>query len=83
MSKQTSFKIFNSSNSEMEVIHEPECFTFNLPVNEEIIVESDSCKESIQLKASYKNGKIIISILDENSLYTVLKNGENVFEQYL
>jgi hypothetical protein len=45
MSTPTSFKLFNSSNSDMEIIHERECFTFNLPVNEEVVVESDSCKE--------------------------------------
>jgi len=83
MQQLTSFKIFNSSDSDMEIIHEPECFIFNLPINEEVTVESDSCRESIQLKVSLDKGKIAISILDENSLYNVFYNGKNVFENYL
>lgn len=83
MNQETSLKIFNSSNSEMEIIHEPESFIFNLPINEEIIIETDSCKESIQLKVSSDNGKIVIAILDENSLYSVLHDGQNVFSKYL
>ncbi|WP_343307876.1 hypothetical protein AAHN97_12075 [Chitinophaga niabensis] len=83
MKQKTSFKIFNSSDSEMEIIHEPECFIFKLPVNEEIKVETDSCEESIQLKVFIDSGKAVISILDENSLYSVFYKGENIFEKYL
>ncbi|TKC60279.1 hypothetical protein FBD94_15345 [Pedobacter hiemivivus] len=83
MEQKTSFKIFNNSNSDLELIHEPESFIFNLPINEEVIVEMDSCRESIQLKMSVDNGKAVIAILDENSLYRISHNGEDIFEKYL
>lgn len=83
MTKVTSFKISNTSNSEMEIIHEPECFTFNLPINEEIIIETNACLDSIQLNITSEDDKIAISILDEKSDYKVLHNGQDVFAKYL
>lgn len=83
MTQITSFKIRNSSDSEIEIIHEPECFTYNLPINEEASVKTNACLNSIQLNVTSENGKIIISILDENSYYYVLHNDQNVFKKYL
>lgn len=74
-----SFKIFNSSEQNMEIIHEPECFAFDLPVNEEVLVEIKPFLESVQLKIYSDNGRIVVSILDENSKYNVLHDGKDVF----
>jgi len=81
--KKTSFKILNDTGSKIEIIHEPECFEFNLPENEEIEIETGACKESILIRASLEEGRIVLSVLDENSLYSVSNNGEDVFKKYL
>ncbi|NSL88968.1 hypothetical protein ECE50_019155 [Chitinophaga sp. Mgbs1] len=83
MNPKTSFKILNSSDTEMEIIHEPECFTFNLPINQEVLIETKAKLEAIQLRITIDEGKIVVSILDENSPYNVLHNGEDVFEKYI
>ncbi|MEL6699345.1 MAG: pentapeptide repeat-containing protein [Bacteroidota bacterium] len=37
----------------------------------------------LQQWASLENGRLIIAILDENSLYSVMRYGEDVFKDYL
>jgi hypothetical protein len=78
----TSFKIFNSTDLNMEIIHEPECFDFELPPNEEVIIETECCEESIILDTSIENGKVTISIHWANSLYRVRYKDEDVFDKY-
>jgi hypothetical protein len=82
MSTLTSFEIFNDSGLDMEIVHEPHSFTFELPPNEAVLVESNAGREDIQLKVAIENGKISISIW-ANGLYRVLKDGADVFEKYL
>ncbi|QJB30801.1 hypothetical protein HF329_05605 [Chitinophaga oryzae] len=83
MSQQTSFSIYNSSDSDMEVIHEPEGFVYTLPIREEIVIVADSCLNSVQIKISSEENKIVVAILDEKSLYSVMYKGEDVFKKYL
>ncbi len=83
MNPKTSFKILNSSDTEMEIIHEPECFTFDLPIKQEVLIETRANLETVQLRITMDEGKIVVSILDENSPYNVLYNGEDIFKKYL
>ena len=79
----TSFTIQNDSENEMTIIHEPECFEFHLPVNEELIIEVRSSEKSILLMHSLDSGRICISILDDVSLYKVLYKGNDAFGKYI
>ncbi|MDJ0365300.1 hypothetical protein QMK33_09050 [Hymenobacter sp. H14-R3] len=80
----SSFAIHNSSESSMTLIHEPECFEYELLPGEEAIIEFDSGKESIYLRwYGTEAGSTAVAILGENSLYSVYSKGVNVFEKYL
>jgi hypothetical protein len=83
METRTSFNILNNTGLEMEIIHEPECFEFSLPLNEEVTIEVNSCKDSILLRTSIENGKVIIAVLGSESLYTVYYKGEDIFAKFL
>lgn len=78
----TSFKILNDTDKEMDIVHEPECFQFCLPSNEEITIETNACRDSILIRTSVENSKVILSILDDGSFYEVFYKGENVFKKY-
>jgi len=79
----TTFELSNNTSSEITIVHEPECFEFQLPVNEHIIIETNSCAESIVLNIWELKGEVGISILDHKSPYNVYHKGENVFEKYM
>jgi len=81
--EMTTFTISNDTDGNMTIIHEPECFEFMLPINEEITIETDSCKNSIHLKTYIEDGLITIAILGNKSLYSVYYKGNNIFEKYL
>jgi hypothetical protein len=80
--KKISFTIFNDTQRGIILIHEPECFEFTLPPNEEVVIEADCCEHSIVLKQSIADSQHLISILDENSLYNVLYKGVDVFNKF-
>ncbi|MDB5285601.1 MAG: hypothetical protein JWR05_550 [Mucilaginibacter sp.] len=80
----STFSIANDTNQEMIIVHEPECFEFKLPVNEELEVETRCCKDSILLRTSVDDeGKVVIRVFDDVSLYKVIYKGEDIFKKYL
>lgn len=79
MSTITSFEIKNCTTKEMEIIHEPEAFIYNLPIKEEVIIETGSVPQSIALWIYVENNKICIQIMGHNSHYKVIHNGEDAF----
>lgn len=83
MKNDTSLKIRNNLQENIIIIHEPECFEFTLPPNEEILIETEPKAESIQLNIDVDNGEILISVIPNNSLYTIYYNGQDAFEKYL
>ena len=83
MSK-TTFKIKNTFDSNLSVIHELEGFEFHLPLNEEITIEVESKDGvSILLNIGLVDGEYVIGIIPELSFYKVYYKGENVFKKYL
>jgi hypothetical protein len=76
------FVIENTTQSGMNIIHEPECFEFLLPSGEELTVETNNTKNSICIRPWIDNGIINISIWDDKSPYRILYKGCDVFEQY-
>ena len=83
INETNTISIVNNSGLDMDIIHEPECFEFKLPVNEEVTIETIPCKESLQLKIGIDEGKIFISIIPDRSLYAVYHQGVNVFKEFL
>ena len=79
----TTFTIVNWTGLEMEICHEPECFEFKLPINDEVMVQVPSRNETVELRVSIENGKIYISVIDDYGNYKVLHNGKDVFEDLL
>ena len=83
-SNTTSFTIRNDSNAIMTIVHEPECFEYELPPNEEVIVEVDAVQKSVALYYHLEDCRITVSIVDERSLgYRVYHNGIDVFERLM
>ena len=80
---KTTFEVLNDTANTISILHEPECFEFQLPINELAIIEVDSRESSIQLRISHDDGKVTISILDDSSLYKVFHNKEDVFKKYM
>lgn len=80
---KTTFEILNETANAMSIVHEPECFEFQLPVNESATIEVDSCESSVQLRVSREDDNVTISILDDSSLYKVFYNKEDVFKKYM
>jgi hypothetical protein len=78
----TSFSISNDTGTEMIIMHEPDCFEFDLPPGEELIIETYCCRNSIVLNTGIENGKIRISITGNKSLYNAYHKGENIFKGY-
>ena len=81
--KGTSFKILNSTDKSMRIIHEPECVEFELPVNKEIEILVENVESAIVLRYSLENGAISVAILDDKSYYRVIQKGIDVFEDLL
>ena len=78
----TSFDILNDTENDLEIIHEPECFEFMLPPGEKLTLEVNSCEQSIILRHSLAKDTVILSILDDQSYYTVRYKGIDVFSKY-
>ena len=80
----SSFTIHNSSEMSMILVHEPECFEYELPPGEEAIIEFDSGEKRVYLRwYGAADGKMAVAILDDNGLYSVYSQGVNVFAEYL
>jgi hypothetical protein len=85
MSKITTFQIWNSSELELDVVHEPEAVEFALPKNEELTVAVNSGEDTVTLSVSIdkKSGKIRIGVWSEKSSYDIIYKDKNVFDEYL
>ncbi len=79
---ETDFQIENDSGLAMEIIHEPECWEFQLPPGEEVTIITEASKESICLSISLFEGKISVRVLDHKSLYDVRYKGNDAFKEY-
>jgi hypothetical protein len=79
----TTFTIINSTGLEMDICHEPECFEFQLPKNEEVMIQVPSRKETVALRVSIENGKVYICVIDDYNFYKVFHNGVDVFEEFM
>jgi hypothetical protein len=79
----TTFILQNITGKVMTIVHEPECFEFELPVNEEIEIETDCHPDSIVLLFSEDEGQPLLSILSSKSLYTVKYKGQDAFAKFL
>jgi ribonuclease inhibitor len=80
----TSLTIRNDSDVIMTIVREPECFEYQLPPNEEAIVELDSVQKGIALYHHIEDGRITVRIIDERSNgYSVYHNGLEVFERLM
>jgi hypothetical protein len=80
---RSNFTIYNSSEKEMIIVHEPEGFEFCLPKLQEVVVESDFVMTGIRLNISVSDQQIVLAILDDQNNYRVLQNGKDVFQEYL
>ena len=81
LNETNTFTILNSTGLEMDIIHEPECFEFTLPIDNEVTIATNACEESIQLRIGVAEGKTLISILSNKSLYEVHHQGVDVFKE--
>jgi len=79
----SSFDILNSSEKELIIIHEPECFEFYLQPNDEVTIVFNSSLDAILLRHSIDGDKIVVSIIDDKSPYRVIHNGIDIFEKYM
>lgn len=76
------FTIKNDTNLPMTIVHEPECFEFEVPISNEIVIETDPVNDSINLKIDVIEGKTVVSIWPHRSMYSVYHNGNDVFGKY-
>ena len=76
----SSFNIKNSSEKGLIIIHEPECFEFYLQPNDEVTIAFNSSLDSVLLRHSIDDNKIVVSIIDDKSSYRVIHHGVDIFE---
>lgn len=82
--KKTSFTISNHTDHPMTIVHEPECFEFELPIKEEVVIETEPVEDSVYLRVYQdEKSRTIIDVMDSKSLYVVYHKGKDAFEEYI
>lgn len=79
----TSFVLHNTSETNMIIVHEPECFEFILKPGEEVSIITECCENSVELRYSINGENIVVAILDDRSRYMVIQNGVDVFGEFM
>ncbi|SFE34095.1 hypothetical protein SAMN05518672_105334 [Chitinophaga sp. CF118] len=77
----------NSRFSELSCFVEPEGFLFMVPVGEDVIIETDSCLESVELRYSIDIDGVTIGVINDENNYEFYTKGKmylkNSFDSYL
>ena len=83
MRARTSFVINNDTGKKMCIMQEPEGFEFMVPIGEDVVIEADSCLESVILRHSIDIDGVTIGVINDENNYRVLYKGEDVFKDVL